>query len=86
MKNNENGNVKYKARLVVRGFAQTKGIDYEETYSSVVKYSSIRYLMSIAVEKNLTIHNMDVNTVYLNSDLNEDIYVCITSQRNGELK
>lgn len=74
LKNNENENIKYKTRLVVRDFAQTKGIDYEETYSLVVKYNSIRYFISIAAEKNRTIHYIDVNTAYLNSDLDEDIY------------
>ncbi|KAK9695686.1 Reverse transcriptase (RNA-dependent DNA polymerase) [Popillia japonica] len=67
--------VKFKARLVVTGCAQTEGIDYQETYSPVVKYTSLRYLFSLAAKKNLEIDHMDVKTAYLQSTLDEEIYV-----------
>jgi len=65
----------YKARLVVRGCAQKDSIDHNETYSPVVKYSTIRYLLSLAVQENLDISHMDVTTAYLNRKLEEDVYV-----------
>ena len=66
---------KYKARLVVKGCAQTKGVDYQETYSPVVKYSSLRFLFSLAARKSLKIDHMDVTTAYLYGDLEEELYV-----------
>lgn len=74
-KKDENNESIYKARLVAKGFAQTHGIDYNETYSPVVKYSSIRYLLALATEQNLKVDHMDVATAYLNGDLEENIYV-----------
>lgn len=70
------GNVtRYKARLVAKGCAQKAGIDYSETYSPVVRYSTIRYLMSIAVEFDLDIHQMDVDTAFLQGNLHDVIYM-----------
>lgn len=66
---------RHKARLVVRGFSQIEGTDYSETYSPVIRYSSIKYLLALAMEFNLIIDQMDVTTAYLNADLNEEIYV-----------
>lgn len=57
-KKDENNEPIYKARLVAKGFAQTHGIDYNETYSPVVKYSSIRYLLALATEQNLKVDHM----------------------------
>lgn len=69
------GNQRFKARLVVKGCAQRQGIDYEDTFSPVVKYDSIRYLLSLAAKENLEITHMDVTSAYLNGDLEEEIYV-----------
>lgn len=66
---------KYKARLVIKGCSQKQGIDYQETFSPVVKYASLRYLFSIAAAKNLRIDHMDVTTAYLNGPIDEEIYV-----------
>ncbi|KMQ87656.1 gag-pol polyprotein [Lasius niger] len=74
-KKTEDGETKYKARLVIQGCAQTKGIDYEETFSPVAKYSSIRYLFALAAQKGLQIMHLDVETAYLNGELMEDIYI-----------
>lgn len=75
IKTNSDGTPKYKARLVVRGCSQAAGIDYDETFSPVVKYSSLRYLFSLAARQNLKIDQMDVTTAYLQGDLKEDIYI-----------
>lgn len=69
---------------MVRGFAQVKSINYEETYSPFVNYSSMRYLLSVAAERNLEIHHMDVTTAYLNSELNDDIYVLPPSELSNK--
>lgn len=67
--------VRYKARLVARGFAQEKGVDYKETFAPVVRYDSIRLLLALASEKDLRIVNFDVQTAFLYGELQEDIYM-----------
>jgi hypothetical protein len=67
--------VKYKARLVARGFQQEEGVDYQETFASVVRSNSYRVLFAIATAKDWKIHQMDVVTAFLNGTLDEEIYV-----------
>ena len=70
------GNIeRYKARVVAKGFEQKHGIDYDETYAPVVKYPSLRALLSYAVSENMLIHQMDVVTAFLNGKLDEEIYM-----------
>ena len=66
---------KYKARLVIKGFRQTKGLDYFDTYSPVTRINSIRMVLAIVALKDLEVHQMDVKTTFLNGDLNEEIYM-----------
>ena len=66
---------KYKARLVIKGYRQQEGLDYFDTYSLVTRITSIRLIIAIAALRYLEIHQMDVKTVFLNGDLEEEIYM-----------
>jgi hypothetical protein len=66
---------RYKARLVCTGYSQKYGIDYEETFSPVVRPEGIRLLIAIATQLNADIHQMDVTSAFLNGKLQEEIYV-----------
>lgn len=59
---------RFRARLVAGGFTQQYGIDYEETFSPVVRFSSVRAILAIAAERNLFIKQFDVKTAFLNSE------------------
>jgi hypothetical protein len=56
---------RYKARLVAKGYAQTYGIDYEETYNLVAKMITIRAIIAMVVAKRWSLHQMDVNNDFL---------------------
>ena len=66
---------KYKARLVVEGFTQQKGIDFFNTYSPVARISCIRIFPALALIHNMFIHQIDVKTTFLNRNLEEEIYM-----------
>ncbi len=76
VKSNQNGSAHiFKARLVARGFSQQYGIDYKETYSPVAKMKSFRILMALAVQYDLHVHQLDVKTAFLQSELKEEVYM-----------
>ena len=66
---------KYKARLVIKGYKQTEGLDYFDTYSSMTRINSISIVLAIAALRNLEVHQMDVKTSFLNRDLDKEIYI-----------
>ena len=67
--------LKYKARMVARGFQQVEGYDYTETYSGVVKAAAYRLLFALMILNGWTCHQMDVSTAFLNGDILEEIYI-----------
>jgi len=76
VKGNECGEaVNYKARLVAKGFTQEYGVDYNETFSPVVNKTTLRVLFALAGKLNLSIDHLDVNTAFLNGELDEIIYM-----------
>jgi hypothetical protein len=66
---------KYKARFVARGFSQKEGIDYEENFSPVARYTSIRTILSLAAMMKWKVHQMDVKIAFLNGEIKEEVYV-----------
>ena len=75
VKTNSDGTLdKFKARVVVLGYRQVKGIDYEETFAPFVDLSTIRLLFALAVEHNYHIHHADVKTAFLNANIDKEIY------------
>ena len=66
---------KYKARLVAKGFLQEGGIDYHETFSPVIKVTTIRLLLSLAISQKWHIHQLDISNAFLHGDLHELIYM-----------
>ena len=66
---------RHKSRLVARGFTQREGIDYEEVFAPVVKHISIRVLMSVVVNHDLELEQMDVNTTFLHGNLELELYM-----------
>ena len=76
VKHGSDGSVEWlKGQLVAKGCSQKYGIDYDETYSPVVRFSSIRGLLAFAVQNSMLIHQMDVVTAFLNGKLDEEIYM-----------
>jgi hypothetical protein len=66
---------KFKARLVEKGYSQVKGVDFGEIFSPVAKLSSIRVIMSLAITFDIEIKHMNVKTMFLHGDLEEEMYL-----------
>ena len=66
---------RFKPRLVAKGYAQKHGIDYDEIFSPVVRFSSIRMLLAASLKRDMHIHQMDIQTAFLNEHLKEEIYM-----------
>ena len=76
VKTNADGSTeRFKARLVAQGYTQREGLDYDETFSPVVRSESIRSVISLACKEGLKLHQMDVTTVFLNGELDQEIYM-----------
>ncbi|XP_028787939.1 uncharacterized protein LOC114743903 [Neltuma alba] len=73
-KNKADGSLeKYKVRLVAKGFSQTYGKDYTETFAPVAKLNIIRILLSLAVNLDWPLHQLDVKNAFLNGELKEKV-------------
>ena len=65
----------YKAWLVAKGFEQTEGIDYDDIFSPVVRFESVRTVFALAAENDLHVHHMDVSNAFLNSKLDSEVFM-----------
>ena len=75
IKRSSHDGIKFKARLVAKGFSQRPGIDYNETYSPVVKNDSIRTILSLSAVLDLELLQLDVKTAFLNGEITEELYM-----------
>ena len=66
---------RYKARLVAKGYSQREGVDYTETFAPVAKFNSLRSLLALVAENDWELEGMDVKTAFLNSEVEETIYM-----------
>ena len=69
------GKIKYKARIVARGFTQRPGIDYQDTYSPVVRFTTLRILFAYAARHDLNIYHWDVDSAFLQGEVDEELYL-----------
>ncbi|KAI3523294.1 hypothetical protein L1887_01354 [Cichorium endivia] len=67
--------VRNKARLVVKGYSQQEGIDYDETFAPVARIEAIRIFLAYAAHKNFKVYQMDVQCAFLNGEIDRDVYV-----------
>ncbi|KAL8101414.1 hypothetical protein AgCh_033340 [Apium graveolens] len=76
LKKDPEGNiVKHKARLVAKGYVQQKGIDYNEVFAPVARLDTIRLLLALSAKEGWEVHHLDVQSAFLNGELQEEVYV-----------
>nr|GEY76007.1 putative ribonuclease H-like domain-containing protein [Tanacetum cinerariifolium] len=68
--------IRNKTRLVVRGYRQEEGIDFEESFAPVARMEAIRIFLAYAAHKGFTVYQMDVKTTFLHGSFKKDVYVC----------
>ena len=69
---------RYKTRLVAQGFTQIQNLDYKETFALVAKLNSIQILLSLVVNLDMRLHQLDIKNAFLNGELEEKIYMRIS--------
>ncbi|KAD4385721.1 hypothetical protein E3N88_25890 [Mikania micrantha] len=68
--------IKNKARLVVQGYCQEEGIDYDETFAPVARLEAIRLFLAFAISQNIKVYQMDIKSAFLYGTIKEEVYVC----------
>ena len=67
--------IRHKARLVAKGFSQKEGVDYHDTFAPVMRYKSLRLLMSLVANRDMELRQMDVCTAFLYAKIKEEVYM-----------
>ena len=75
--------VRYKARLMAKGYVQNFGIDYEEVFAPGARMETIQVLLALAAQEGWQVHHMDVKSAFLNGELEDEVYV---KQPDGYVK
>jgi hypothetical protein len=76
LKHNSDGTIaRYKARLVAKGFHQQQGVDFDETFSPVIKPPTVRLILSLAVSHNWPLRQLDVKNAFLHGTLKKEVYM-----------
>jgi hypothetical protein len=76
IKNATDGSIdKYKVRFLARGFSQKQGVDYEETFTPISRYTSIKTIISLASVMGCILHHMDVKSAFLNRVIEEEFFI-----------
>jgi hypothetical protein len=66
---------KYKARFVAKGLSHVEGVDYDEIFAPVARYTSICTIIALATSMGWKLHQMDAKTVFLNGEIEEEVYI-----------
>jgi len=66
---------KYKAIVFAKGFSEVEGIDYEETFAPLTRYSSLRSILALAVQIGWKLHQMDIKRTFINGVIKEEVYI-----------
>jgi len=66
---------RHKARLVEKGYAQQRGIDYNETYAPVARFDTIITILALTTQYKWLVYQFDVKSTFLKGELKEDLYV-----------
>jgi hypothetical protein len=76
IKHAANGSIKkYKAIFLARGFSQIEGVDYDDTFAPLARYTSIRSIIALVSSMGWKVHQMDVKTTFLNGEIEEEVYI-----------
>jgi hypothetical protein len=66
---------RYKAHWVLRGFIQRPRVDYDETFSPIIKFTTVHAILSLALSRNWAIHQLDIKNAFLHGTLTETVYI-----------